>query len=52
MVTIKKTISLPKELYEEAENLSHNFSEIIREAFFWIYKKEKNRKSSFYCRSL
>lgn len=45
MATIKKTISLPKELYEEAENLSHNFSEIIREALSEYIKKKKIEKA-------
>ena len=45
MATIKKTISLPEELYKEAENLSHNFSEIVKEALSEYIKKKKIEKA-------
>ncbi len=45
MVTIKKTISLPEELYKEAENLSQNFSEIFKEALSEYIKKKKIEKA-------
>ena len=45
MATIKKTISLPEELYKEAENLSQNFSEIVKEALSEYIKKKKIEKA-------
>jgi len=45
MAVIKKTISLPEELYKEAENISHNFSEIVKEALSEYIKKKKIEKA-------
>ncbi len=45
MAAIKKTISLPEELYKEAENLSNNFSEIVKEALSEYIKKKKIEKT-------
>ncbi|WP_293447859.1 type II toxin-antitoxin system CcdA family antitoxin [Persephonella sp.] len=45
MATIKKTISLPEELYKEAENLSQNFSEIVKESLSEYIKKKKIEKA-------
>ena len=51
MATIKKTISLPEELYKEAESISNNFSEIVKEALSDYLKRKKNRESFINCRS-
>ena len=45
MATIKKTISLPEELYREVEGISHNFSEIVKEALLEYIKKKKVEKA-------
>jgi len=41
----KKTISLPEELYREAEGISHNFSEIVKEALSEYIKRKKIEKT-------
>ncbi len=45
MATIKKTVSLPEELYKEAENISHNFSEVVKEALSEYIKRKKIEKA-------
>ena len=45
MATIKKTISLPEELYKEAESISNNFSEIVKEALSDYLKRKKIEKA-------
>jgi metal-responsive CopG/Arc/MetJ family transcriptional regulator len=45
MATIKKTISLPDELYKEAEGISDNFSEIVKEALSEYIKRKKIEKA-------
>ncbi|WP_457641819.1 type II toxin-antitoxin system CcdA family antitoxin [Persephonella sp.] len=44
MSAIKKTISIPEELYMEATEFSENFSQIVKEALKEYLKKKKKEK--------
>jgi len=44
MSAIKKTISIPEELYIEATEFSENFSQIVKEALKEYLKKKKKEK--------
>jgi metal-responsive CopG/Arc/MetJ family transcriptional regulator len=45
MVTVKKTISLPEDLYNEAKSISNNFSELIKEALKEYIQRKKIEKT-------
>ena len=44
MSAIKKTISIPEELYMEATEFSENFSQIVKEALKEYLKKKKKER--------
>ena len=44
MALVKKTVSLPEELYREAKSISDNFSEIVKEALSEYIKRKKIEK--------
>lgn len=41
MAMVKKTVSLPEELYRETKSISNNFSEIVKEALSEYIKRKK-----------
>ena len=41
MSIVKKTISLPEDLYREAKNISDNFSKVVKEALSEYFEKRK-----------
>ena len=45
MATVKKTISLPEDLYNEAKSISNNFSELIKEALKEYIRRKKIEKT-------
>ncbi len=44
MPVVKKTISIPEEIYRESKKLSNNFSKVISEALEEYIKKRKKEK--------
>ena len=44
MNVIKKTISIPEDIYKEAREFSENFSQIVKEALEDYLKKKKKEK--------
>ena len=44
MSVIKKTVSIPEEIYKEAQEFSNNFSQIVKEALKEYLKKKKKEK--------
>jgi len=44
MSVIKKTISIPEEMYKEAQEFSGNFSQIVKDALNEYLKKKKKEK--------
>ncbi len=44
MPVVKKTVSIPKDLYNESKKLSNNFSKVISEALDDYIKREKKEK--------
>ncbi|WP_029523200.1 type II toxin-antitoxin system CcdA family antitoxin [Persephonella sp. KM09-Lau-8] len=44
MSVIKKTISIPEDVYKEAREFSENFSQIVKEALEDYLKKKKKEK--------
>ncbi len=44
MPVVKKTVSIPEDLYKESRKFSNNFSEVIREALDRYIKRNKKEK--------
>ncbi len=44
MSIVKKTVSIPEEIYKEAQEISNNFSQIVKEALKEYLKKKKKEK--------
>lgn len=44
MKTIKKTISIPEEIYKEVQEFSENFSQIVKDALKEYLEKKKKEK--------
>jgi len=44
MSVVKKTVSIPQEIYEEAQEFSNNFSQIVKEALKDYLKEKKKEK--------
>jgi len=44
MNVIKKTVSIPEDIYKEAREFSENFSQIVKEALEDYLKKKKKEK--------
>ncbi|WP_293444453.1 type II toxin-antitoxin system CcdA family antitoxin [Persephonella sp.] len=44
MGVVKKTVSIPEEIYKEAQEISENFSQIVKEALKEYLKKKKKEK--------
>jgi len=44
MSVVKKTVSIPKDLYNESKKLSNNFSKVISEALDEYIKRIKKEK--------
>ena len=44
MSVVKKTVSIPEEIYKEAREISNNFSQIVKEALKEYLKKKKKEK--------
>jgi len=45
MRVVKKTVSIPEEIYKEAQEISENFSQVVKMA---LKKYLKKRKKEFY----
>ena len=44
MPVVKKTVSIPEDLYKESKKFSNNFSKVIREALDEYIKRRKKEK--------
>ncbi len=44
MSVVKKTVSIPEEIYKEAREISNNFSQIVKEALEDYLKKKRKEK--------
>ena len=44
MPVVKKTVSIPEDLYKESKKLSNNFSKVISEALDEYIKRKKKKK--------
>ncbi len=44
MRVVKKTVSIPNDLYNESKKLSNNFSKVISEALYEYIKRIKKEK--------